>query len=343
MDRKSLFLVVIGVAGGVALSFLGHMFFRPERPIAPLHQKQYRVAVLSFDGISFHEKVLDGFEREVQKQELPAQITKFLASDKVTLTAMANEIIEGDYNLIVSIGALCTQVAKAVTEKRKRPMPVVFAGVVSPVKIGIVDDMHRPGGNLTGITIANDLKRLIPHLVLQIKPDIKKVLIPWCVGDNGGVVEQDVAAMRKDFEMMGISVQEVVANGSSDVIEKLRAFISLADTILIPVGSFVSQVTEGLVKISEKYEVTVVATELDALEKGPAIAWGLRCQTVGESCVPIVKDILVNGMNPASMPIIMMKEGHHIAVNPDAAKAQGLSLSPAQLFCLKNGMVFGSS
>lgn len=304
----------------------------------------FRIATLSLSGSTFQEEALEGFCSEIMsKSDKKIALDSYIADNQMMLSVMANDIVDKDYDLIYSIGAICTQEAKSITAKRKQPIPVVFAGVASPAKIGVVDSEQQPGGNLTGITLGNYAKYLIPDIAVHIKPSMKRVLIPWCIGDNGGVIEEDVRHLRSKLESRGIQVQETVVNGPSDTLEKVRPFIAEVDTLIIPVGSVVSQVTEGLSRLCDRYNVTLMGTVLSSIHQGAAVAWGLYCQKLGQACVPLVYKILFEKKNPAFMPVITMDDCHSIAVNVAAASRQGLPLTTEQIFCLKNGMVFGNS
>ena len=61
----------------------------------------------------------------------------------------AAELVTLDVEVIVVLaGSQATQVAKQATSK----IPIVFAGVATPVESGFVASLARPGGNITGVS-----------------------------------------------------------------------------------------------------------------------------------------------------------------------------------------------
>src|SRR5258708_12474372 len=85
---------------------------------------------------------------------------------------LAGEAVATKPDLIVAVGGNPVGIAvKAAT----KTIPVVFGAGADPVKIGLVDNLNRPGGNLTGMTLwANELdaKRLdlLHHMLPAAQP-----------------------------------------------------------------------------------------------------------------------------------------------------------------------------
>src|SRR6266481_4756724 len=75
------------------------------------------------------------------------------------LPALATELLGHKVDIIVTPGTTASVAAKKATNA----IPIVFVGVGSPEKVGLVSSFARPGGNATGLTqIAQELgtKRL---------------------------------------------------------------------------------------------------------------------------------------------------------------------------------------
>src|SRR5829696_6745389 len=74
------------------------------------------------------------------------------------MVAAAAELARLDVDLIVSAGSIATAAAKAATST----IPVVFGSAPDPVRRGFVESLARPGGNLTGLAI---LDEIVPKLL----------------------------------------------------------------------------------------------------------------------------------------------------------------------------------
>ena len=62
------------------------------------------------------------------------------------IRALAQELVGLQPDIIVTQGVLAT----AALQRETRTIPVVFAAVSDPVASGIVPQLNRPGGNITG-------------------------------------------------------------------------------------------------------------------------------------------------------------------------------------------------
>src|SRR5262249_443702 len=64
------------------------------------------------------------------------------------LPELAAELAKADVGVIVTHSTPGARAAKQATST----IPIVFAAVADPIQLGLVESLHRPGGNLTGLT-----------------------------------------------------------------------------------------------------------------------------------------------------------------------------------------------
>src|SRR5829696_7934352 len=82
------------------------------------------------------------------------------------MAAAAAELARLDVDLIVSAGSVATAAAKAATST----IPVVFGSAPDPVRRGFVESLARPGGNLTGLAILDEIVPKLLEIVREIVP-----------------------------------------------------------------------------------------------------------------------------------------------------------------------------
>ena len=89
------------------------------------------------------------------------------------LATLAAELVRRQVSVLVTLestqGALA---AKAATQT----IPIVFMQAADPVRIGLVDSLNRPGGNVTGINLMwAELAEKRLDLLLQLVPRAKSI------------------------------------------------------------------------------------------------------------------------------------------------------------------------
>ena len=90
------------------------------------------------------------------------------------LPELAGELVRLPVDLIVASAAPAARAAKAATSS----VPIVFAGVYNPDKLGLVQSLRAPGGNITGVALAVDAAEMTGkrvQLLTELVPGLKQV------------------------------------------------------------------------------------------------------------------------------------------------------------------------
>lgn len=107
------------------------------------------------------------------------------------LQTLAEELVRANVEVIVTNGTPATRAAKRATTK----IPIVFRAAGDPVPLGLVESLARPGGNLTGFSLANpEVAAKYLSLLKEPLPALQRI----------GVVESTnpyFSAVRGQFEL----------------------------------------------------------------------------------------------------------------------------------------------
>src|SRR4051812_32703079 len=86
--------------------------------------------------------------------------------------ALALELVQLKVDIIVAEGTQAIRAAKDATST----IPIVMAVSAYPDKIGLVDSLARPGGNVTGLSnVSPDLMGKRLELLKEIAPNVSRV------------------------------------------------------------------------------------------------------------------------------------------------------------------------
>jgi putative ABC transport system substrate-binding protein len=152
-----------------------------------------------------------------------------------TLPELAAELVRSKVDVIVTGGTAAAQALKAATSS----IPVVMAIIGDPVAAGLVTNLARPGGNLTGFSIvAPELggKRL--ELLREIVPGISAVAV--LLNNRNPQSQIELKEMRNAAQAMGLRLYpvEISAEAGLDdafaAIDRtaVQALVVLTDPIL---------------------------------------------------------------------------------------------------------------
>src|SRR5438034_4713066 len=147
------------------------------------------------------------------------------------------EMVRLNLDVIVVGGSEATKAMKEAT----RTIPIVFFGPSYPVEEGLVESFARPGGNITGITVAqSDHVGKMLQLLLDVVPALSDVSVIWSPANPGSTfILKDMETAARGLKLKTLPV--ALASGAD--IEPALAAIARARPgalIVLPTATPVS-------------------------------------------------------------------------------------------------------
>src|SRR5512144_760223 len=175
--------------------------------------------------------------------------------------------------LVTTGGTLAAQAAKQATTT----LPIVFASVGDAVAEGLVTSLARPGGNVTGLTVAaTELVSKSLEAIKQAVPRVSRVAIllkPDAMPESAKkdrLEAADVAARA-----LGVQLQVVEARGPEDFD---RAFSDMtrarADALAVPAINLFTLERRRLVNLAAKNRLPAVYPNRDFVDAGGLMSYG---------------------------------------------------------------------
>lgn len=239
------------------------------------------------------------------------------------MRAQIEEILEGKFDVLCTIGALASQMAKEVTQKKQSTLPVIFAAVANPTKLELVNSLIFSGNNLTGSAAESDYAREI-NLLLKIKPSIKKVLVVYDPTQSSGL-SRDNAQVHSLFAQRGVAVKSVEIYHPGEIIQKIPTLLSHCDIVFIFKDNTIVSAVDVLIKLCKQNNVTLFTNDLDSVDKGAALGFGVRERSFGVDAALCATEVLVNGKLPSEVPIHVTRD-FKLRVNSKVINQQSLGL-----------------
>jgi putative ABC transport system substrate-binding protein len=242
------------------------------------------------------------------------------------LPALAAELVARKVDVIVTGASGAT--ARAARDATAT-IPIVF-GTGDPVASGLVTNLARPDGNLTGVGyIVGTLTLKRFDLLLQAVPQAK--VIGLLVNPKNTYTAGTVTAMEEAAHQRGVQLLVVRAASEGEVD---AAFASLAQgragALVVQADPYLHSRRGQLLSLVVRYALPAAYTwgEL-AAEGGGLMSYGPSLTSVYRQIGSYAGRIL-KGARPADLPVVQPAT-FELIVNMKMAKALGLTLPPSIL------------
>ena len=190
-------------------------------------------------------------------------------TDGDELDAVLENMVEEKVDLIFTAGTPTGVAAHRITEGTN--IPVVFGVIADPIAAGVMKDLTRPGGNMTGVRISDNQARRL-ELLLQAAPGIRRVFVPYNPED--AAPSSAVVQVREIASSLGIEIVEGHARNDGEVTELLNNIPEDIDAIFMLPDSTVNARLADLIAVAIDNGLPVSGPSMAQVEGGRA--YGLR-------------------------------------------------------------------
>jgi putative ABC transport system substrate-binding protein len=236
---------------------------------------------------------------------------------------MAVEVVATKPDLIVAVGGNPVGLA---AKQATSTIPVVFGAGADPVKIGLVANLNRPEGNLTGMTLwANELDAKRLDLLHDMLPKARTVAV-LMNPDNPGY-EELLPRTRETAAALGLEIKLLTAAGSSAID---RAFQSLpagsVDALAVGADAFLINARARILALTNERRLPAIFPAREfAIDGGLAsygTNWADMYRILGSYAGRLLK-----GAKPVDLPV-QRPNTYELVINLKTARTLGLDLPP---------------
>jgi len=239
------------------------------------------------------------------------------------LPAEARALLKANVDLIFTNNEAAALAAKEAS----KDIPIVFTLVGNPVAAGLVTDLARPGGNLTGI--AGGATQIVAKRIEILRTLMPKVRRVWFIyhardsTDAAAVAAADLAARYLKLELLPRSVE------SADQLRSTLLELRPGDGLLSPeMGDL--DIPSAILEKSLKARVPAVFATAHWVAYGGLASYGPDLYAQGVQAAGIVARIL-QGTRPQDIPI-ESADDIALAINLETARLFALDVPRKILF-----------
>jgi putative tryptophan/tyrosine transport system substrate-binding protein len=283
-----------------------------------------------FYGSSGPSREVDAFRqglRElgyVEGQNIAVEY-RFARGQVERLPELAADLVRLKPDVIVTPGTPASLAAKQAT----RTIPIVFAGVADAVGAGLVTNLARPSGNITGLTsVSAELggKRL--ELLKHMASKASRVAVLYNPADRSNVLV--LKELQDAAPALGLTLQPLEVQGPA---EFEAAFVAMtrerAHALFGAAGILTFEHRKTVVDLAAKTRIPTMWGHRQFVEAGGLMSYAVNFYDQIRHAATYMDKIL-KGAKPGDLPVEQPTK-YELVINLKTAKALGLTIPPAML------------
>jgi putative ABC transport system substrate-binding protein len=234
----------------------------------------------------------------------------------------AGQLAKLPVDVIVTWGTQAAVAAKDATTT----VPIVMGAIADPVIVGIVSNLARPGGNITGFASQNvDLEGKRLEVLKDLLPHLSRVGVLANVSNP--VLTATMQQLRQVGEALKLSIEVFEVHNSGDLQEALgRVQKARPDGMLVAPDLFLLSNRADIAEAMASSRLPAVYPFREYAGVGGLVIHGANLGVLFERAAGYV-DRILKGAKPSDLPVQLATE-FELIINLRTAARIGLTIPP---------------
>ena len=315
MNNRRKLIFSLG-AGALATTF--DSFAQPR-------DKVYRIGILFSNAAASAKWQVDVFIQALQEFGYVENKNilfehRYAEGNFERLPPMAAELVQLKVDVIFVNNTPPALAAKQATSS----IPIVFAGVASPVENGVVASLARPGHNITGTSnITTELTGKRLQILKEAFPKTVRIAV---INSIQPVSDLQFSAVQSEAKKLGMDILRIELRRREDFEQQYEQVRKGRADALYPLDNAINnQLRNLLVDFASQYQLPVIYGSKQYVDAGGLMSYGADLLANYRRGAAFVDKIL-NGAKPADLPVERPTK-FELVINMKTAKALGMKIS----------------
>jgi putative tryptophan/tyrosine transport system substrate-binding protein len=242
------------------------------------------------------------------------------------LPALAADLVRSQVAVIAAVGGEPTAFAAKIATSS---IPIVFIAGGDPVTAGLVANMARPGGNITGVnmfTVELQAKRL--GLLHELIPSASTIAL--LVDPNFPPSDLIANEVERAAHVIGRQVIVLKTRSEPDIDAAFATMLQInAGALLVGAGPFFNSRRNQIVTLAAHHAIPAIYEFRDSALAGGLMSYGTSLADAYRHSGVYAGRIL-KGEKPAEIPVLQPTK-FELVINLKTAKALRLTIPPGVL------------
>ena len=239
--------------------------------------------------------------------------------DADRLQAAAKEMVSGKPDVILA----GSTIAAVPLMKATQTLPIVFVQVSDPVKLGLVSNLARPNGNLTGfVNFEHAIGGKWLELIRDTAPGVNRVAV---IHDPDNISQAPyVQAVEASAPSFGVQVTRAGVRDAAEIERAINAFANPKGALIVVPSGLTITNRASIVALANRYRLPAVYPYRLFASEGGFVSYGVDLAELYRGAAGYV-DRILRGAKPAELPV-QLPTKYELVVNLKTAKALGLTV-----------------
>jgi putative tryptophan/tyrosine transport system substrate-binding protein len=249
---------------------------------------------------------------------------RYADGDYNRLPALAADLVRRKVDIVVTEGTPPTRAARQATTT----IPIVMTVTGDPVAAGLVTNLARPGGNLTGASFFfPEMAAKRVQLLKEVIPTLSRVTVVW--NPSNAVHGPVVKSVEEAAKALGVAVQHVKIRLPADVDDALLAISRGRDSLVVLEDAMINVCSTQIADAAAKHRLPTIFGLTTFVEAGGLMAYGPNRPELWRRAATFVDKIL-RGAKPGDLPVEQPVR-FDLAINVRTAERLRLTIPAAVL------------
>lgn len=240
---------------------------------------------------------------------------------------IAAKFVSQQPDIIIGVGTTAAKSFMKYTTNSKTKF--IFTAISDPLTAGLVSNLEKPGGNITGVADALEQNSQIKFLqiIKTLQPGITNIGFIYNPSELNSLFDLKQLETLLPKENLSLVLQTV--NRTSDVPQAATRLAGASDAILVVSDATALSAISSIVKAVETAQIPLYVEDIDAVKVGAVAALGVDQYDVGKQTADMIIDIW-QGANISDMSVQLPRKTA-LYLNLDAAKKANITIPDAIL------------
>jgi len=240
------------------------------------------------------------------------------------IPSLVAELVQLKVDVIVVSALPAIRAAKQAT----KTIPIVMVATQDPVATGLIDNLARPGGNITGLSrLTRELSGKRLELLKEVVPEMSRVGVLWNTDRATAFKEYEAAARALKIQLQSLGVRGPNADLEGAFQAAVKGRVSALITIL---DSLLNRYPKQIAALAIKNRMASMFEGSDFVEAGGLMSYGEDGPDQYRRAATYVDKIL-KGAKPADLPVEQPMK-FELVINLKAAKQIGVTIPQSVLY-----------